>query len=113
MIKLMIIYAFSQSPKDQSSAHTSEEMQCSVHLTVIFHVTALRFFMYCTIYLPFNFYFSTLSTKNFQFQLIKLFPNRFLMLGSFQNRLSRNNVDSFHHYHKHQKFELLKFFFIR
>ena len=34
------------------------------------------------------------------------------MSGSFQNRLSRNNVEIFHQCHNHKKFELLKFFFI-
>ena len=62
------------------------------------------------IQLIFNFFF-TLLIKSFQFQLNKLFLNRPVVLGSFQNRLSRNNVKTFHQYYNHQEFELLNFFF--
>ena len=59
--------------------------------------------------LTFFFFFSI--WKSFQFQLNKSFSNKPVVLGSFQNRRSRNKVEIFHQYHNHQEFEFLNFCF--
>ena len=104
----MLLYYFKPNP--QGSTLTTQVMRCTVCLGRFFFFfysiygshckicTIHRF--HCTIQLAFNFFFFffffTFLVKNFQFQLNKLFSNRPVVLGSFQNHLSHNNVEIFH-----------------
>ena len=110
----MLLYYFKPNP--QGSTLTTQVMRCTIRLERNL-LNFVAFFLYsiyrshctigtihrshCTIQLAFNFFFPTFSTKNFQFQQNKLFSNILVVLASFQNHLSRNNVEIHHQYHNH------------